>query len=69
MADLEALARELYAQGTRSAPTWEQLLPGTRGVWLEAAQRHAAGDPEWWSIFPPKKQPATAPSQPQGTLF
>jgi hypothetical protein len=69
MADLEALARRLYEHGTRSAPTWDQLGEVTKGEWRTMAQRHAAGDTEWWSIFPPKQPLAAAPAQPQVELF
>jgi hypothetical protein len=64
MTDLETLARRLYEQGTRSAPTWEQLGAGTRGEWLKMAQRHAAGDPRWYSVQPQ----ADAPGQSQSEL-
>lgn len=70
MADVEALARQLYARDTRSAPTWEQLGPGTRQAWLKMAERHAAGDPDWCLLFPRAKPlTTTAPAQPQGELF
>jgi hypothetical protein len=63
MDDIESLARRLYEHGTRSAPTWDQIGQGTRGEWLKMAQRHAAGDTEWWSVVPRK------PVEPQGSLF
>jgi hypothetical protein len=66
MADLEALARELYDACPTAKPEWRQIGEITKDQWRAMAQRHAAGDPEWWSIFPP--QPA-APDQPQGGLF
>jgi hypothetical protein len=52
MADIEALARQLYERGTRSAPTWEQLGEVTRGEWRAMAKRHAEGDPRWYSCQP-----------------
>lgn len=52
MADLEAQARDLYAQGTRSAPAWSQLGEVTKQVWREHAQRYLDGDPRWWSVLP-----------------
>lgn len=48
----DALARRLYEACPTPKPSWEQLGDITRAVWRDSAERHAAGDPEWWSCQP-----------------